>query len=347
MALLTSSFMRLASMSVYVSLVSVHASQSTQAVGIAATGSVAEARDGDYGNGVRREAGRRKLMESTARDNTNHVIYGIITNKQPRYQHKLTTVMDTWAAIPKTQGRLVVMGGRDYPVDQVKGVTAADCDDLPSGNPCKEASLVVEAAKRNASWLFIVGEDNYVDIKLIETALKTERTDIPVGLGYIGCGRGAPDVLERYGKELYTYGGFCGSCGEALNHASLQRMVKEGPHTLVKEYGNGNDCDMATSAAMYKRNIPMRAFPGRLIGTPIFRRKELEREMAGNAMTFHYVTPEAMRWVHAKKTGVAKKELRDIESAAFIGQKRSCLAGMTTNNNAVWKKEIQTCLAEE
>jgi hypothetical protein len=262
-------------------------------------------------------------------------MYGVVTTYKQKYRDKLEAAMDTWAAKPMAQGLFLAVGGKAYPPKwQVPNrVMAADCGDGIRGNSCREATLVVEAAKRNATWLFIVGEDNYVDTELVEAALRREASDVPVGLGCIGCGK----HKERYGELVAKKGGFCGGCGEALSRASIRSLTAGGDAALVQEYGDESQCDMSTSRALRNRGIAMTDFPGNLFGNVVFEIKSLTH-MVGKTATFHYMTPPLMRWIHAKRIGAKDADMQSLEAEAF---EHGCVRGLL---NPIWQRRREKCL---
>jgi len=213
---------------------------------------------------------------------------------------------------------------------------AADCSDGYHGNSCKEATLIAEAAQRNATWLFIVGEDNYVDTKMVEAALQQMPSHVPVGLGCIGCGIRNP----KYGENVRRVGGFCGGCGEAISQAALERLAAGGRSALVLEYGDETQGDMSTSHAMLDRGIHLKSFPGHLTGTPVIKQQLLGKMVDDSIATFHYMTPATMRWLHAKRNRANQQEIQTMAAEAF---EHGCVRGM---NSAWFASEVQECLNE-
>lgn len=244
------------------------------------------------------------------------VMYGVFTCAA--YHEKLEAQLDTWAARPRAQGLFLAVAGRGFPPErQVAGsVVAVDCDDSPRGNSCKEASLILEAARRNASWLVLTGDDNYVDTVQVEASLRSKVATDPIGMGLIGCGQGLP----RYGPLVARNGGLCGGGGEILSGAAVQRLAAAGQDALLSEYGDETQCDMSTSGALLRRGIPLTWFPGRLNGMPIYKKDQIKGEIRAHGVTFHYVAPKLMRWLHAAiARPVDEERLRALEAEAFEG----------------------------
>jgi len=104
---------------------------------------------------------------------TGNVVYAIFTSKIPKYHEALLSQLESWAERPAKEGRYVAVGGNDYPEEwQGKNVMRSECDDRMPGISCKEATLLAEGAARGADWLYIIGEDNYVHTKHVESWLE-------------------------------------------------------------------------------------------------------------------------------------------------------------------------------
>jgi len=123
--------------------------------------------------------------------------------------------------------------------------------------------------------------------------------------------------------------GLCGGCGEVLSQGALQMLATHGGSALIKEYGIETQCDMKTSRALRERSIPLRSFPGELSGYPIFSQREIEQ--ATGVMIFHYIMPGTMRWLHALRTGSAKKQDEELPSLAVAAFKEGCTRGFEGN----------------
>jgi len=264
----------------------------------------------------------------------SQVMYGLRACALPHYRAQLEAVLHTWGSDVRAQGRFLAVAGHGYPAEwQEKdgSVVAVDCPDQLHGNACKEASLIIEAARRNATWLILVGEDNYVDTAMLEATLTDVDPKQTVGLGCIGCGKG----MHQYGDKVQTLGGFCGGCGIALSQATLNRLAEKGREALVTEYGSEPQCDMSTSRAMLDRGLSLQVFPSVLSGYPMFNREEFEN--SGNAVTLHYVGADVMRWLHAK-TEQRVDDLPVLEKAAF--DEFGCVRNMVAH---FWDAQIQAC----
>jgi hypothetical protein len=272
------------------------------------------------------------------------VVYGIFTSERPEYRKKLEAVMETWGQAPLSEGRFVAVGGRTYPTKWQNGssVIAVDCADAQDGLSCKEANLLAEGAKRGADWLFISGEDNYVDTAALEEHLeKTSQRYNPggvVALGQMGCGSGNTNFCE----SVRTKSGLCGGGGYAISRGALAALMANGREALIREYGGRErqlmPNDMSTSCALYDRGAEFPYFGG-LFGGPTFGMKDYE-QMITSTSVFHYVTPEVMHWVHGLKTGLPASQMKALEGYAFD---RGCARGM---DNEFWHSQYTTCLEE-
>eukprot|EP00419_Tripos_fusus_P000635 CAMPEP_0172687738 /NCGR_PEP_ID=MMETSP1074-20121228/21911_1 /TAXON_ID=2916 /ORGANISM="Ceratium fusus, Strain PA161109" /LENGTH=331 /DNA_ID=CAMNT_0013507253 /DNA_START=180 /DNA_END=1175 /DNA_ORIENTATION=- len=273
-------------------------------------------------------------VETEADSQDFRVMYGVHTCAQPKYRQALEAQLQTWAEKPRQQGLFFAAAGEDYPAEwqEADAIVATECRDGLSGNSCKEATLIAEAARRNVSWLVILGEDNYVDTKMMEHALRQVSIDEPVGLGCLGCGL----HTGLFGKQVDETGGMCGGCGEAINRAALQRLAAKGKEELVREVGDESQCDMATSEAMLERSIPLKDFPARLSGNPRFSSAELYK--LNDAATVHYLTPEVMRWLHGMRSGSSTEALARLNDAAF--DDRGCVRYMP---GPWWDSQMAEC----
>jgi len=271
------------------------------------------------------------------------VVYAVFTSGRPAYRSKLEALMETWAAKPIKEGRFIAIAGRTYPKEwQSDHVVAVDCDDGTTSLSCKEAMLLVEGAKRGADWLFISGEDNYVDTdrleQLISTQGKAYSPESKVALGCLGCGYGNRDFCEG----VQTKSGFCGGCGYAISRGTLAQMTANGTEALVNEYGGHGrqkmPNDMSTSCALYERGVDLH-YMTHLMGGPTFGMKDFQRSKDMYAV-FHYVSPEVMRWYHGLKQGLPAQEMAKLQDMAFD---RGCAWGMDTK---LWHDHFEACLEE-
>jgi len=268
------------------------------------------------------------------RDQNSRVMYGLVTNALPKYRAQLEAVLHTWGTEVRAKGLFLAVAGHGYPAEWQEtdgSVITVDCPDQGDGNACKEASLIIEAARRNVTWLIVLGEDNYVDTAMMEASLADVDPQTPVGLGCIGCGKG----LQLYGDKVNELGGFCGGCGEALSQASLNLLAENGWGALVSEYGSERQCDMSTSRAMLDRGLSLKVFPGVLSGYPMFSRREFES--SSNIASFHYVGADVMRWLHAKRRQQVD-DLPALDKNAF--DEFGCVRNMVAH---WWDEQIKAC----
>jgi hypothetical protein len=264
-------------------------------------------------------------------------VFGVITCSLPKFRDKLNAILKTWAKRPRAQGRFIAIGARNHPTEwQDHDIIASDCDDEKPGLSCKEASLIAEASKSDPDWLFIVGDDNYVDTEKVEAALQFLSPRVAIGSGILGFGKGVP----KQGQLVFEKGGLCGGGGEAISRAALQALVHHGREALVREYGRHSQCDMSTSRALLQRNVTLKPFPAKLTLRPQIRKQHLEEHLRAGVVVFHYVTPELMRWLYVKTAGTALHELPALEASAFD---HGCVRYPST---APWAKKVHQCLAQ-
>jgi hypothetical protein len=242
------------------------------------------------------------------------VLYAVMTNNKPQYQEKLKAQLDTWAADPLAQGRFVAVTGVSVdhpPPADVPGLFLSTCDDAYRGVPCKEERLMEIGASKGAEWLVILGEDNYVDTKALEQRLAYAKSSTPTVLGLVGE-RQNTEFCPEASEQLFGGGGY------ALNKAALGVLLSKGQDALREEYGSdtGLQGDLATSCALVRRGVSLTELPG-LVGVRITAKQSLQALMQKKPFTYHYMTPGAMRWVHAQVHQRSAEELLALEQTAF------------------------------
>jgi len=270
------------------------------------------------------------------------VLYGVFTSASSQYRAKLEAQMETWAKPLIADGRFIAIGGRDYRAELlVPGVVeSADCNDKWPGLSCKEAHLIAEGAKRGVDWIFVIGEDNYVDSALLEQKLRSFSPNEFLGLGCIGCGTGH----SEYGSEINAKGSFCGGCGYALSRTTMSKLTEKGVDSLISEYG-GPDYqsmpnDMNTGKAMRVRGAQLKQFPGPLEGNPSFSKKSFQTKLHDNTVVYHYLSPEQMRWLYAVKSNAAQDVVEQLEKKTF--DQVGCALGL---ESTFWASQGVDCRA--
>merc|ERR1712032_1173071 len=161
--------------------------------------------------------------------------------------------------------------------------------------PCKEWNIVAEAAARNASWLVVLGEDNYVDTRRVEKFLAKRSPEDPIAFGCVGCGKG---LFCRDTEAFKEDGGFCGGCGYFLSRAALRLLAGESVFYRSSRWPN----DMTTSCLLHKHGVRLQGIGNHnqkgLYGSN--NSKQILRLLLKRGfMTLHYLKPAEMRWVHA------------------------------------------------
>jgi len=266
---------------------------------------------------------------------TGNVVYAIFTSAIPRYHEALLSQLESWAERPAKQGRYVAVGGDNYPDDwQSKNVLRSECRDDMAGISCKEATLLSEGAARGADWLYIIGEDNYVNTKNVEKWLEDKDPDSAVAYGIVGCGRGlfCQDVAA-----YNAHGGFCGGGGYIISRAALQSLLANGAPALHEIYDATSwPNDMTTSCQLRKHEVLLSVGPY-MSGGPMFNIADFERIARTDFATTHYVRPAVMRWFHAEVEGLPDSVKKPLEELAFD---HGCAIGM---NDTHWNKEWMVC----
>jgi len=268
---------------------------------------------------------------------TGNVVYAIFTSAIPRYHEALLSQLESWAERPAKQGRYVAVGGDNYPDDwQSKNVLRSECRDDMAGISCKEATLLSEGAARGADWLYIIGEDNYVNTKNVEKWLEDKDPDSAVAYGIVGCGRGlfCQDVAA-----YNAHGGFCGGGGYIISRAALQSLLANGAPALHEIYDATSwPNDMTTSCQLRRHGVRLETAED-MLGWPVFGIAEYERIARSGFLSAHYLRPDVMRWFHAEVEGAAESVKKQLEDKAFD---HGCAVGMRTGP---WAREWADCLA--
>jgi len=269
---------------------------------------------------VRREAREPRAMNPK-------VLYAVMTTNSNISQAKVRAQIETWAARPIEQGRyFVTTGYKAGPVQQLAPdvLHEVSCDDQYGGVPCKEAHMLDVAFNRSAEWVVRLDDDHYADTELIEKtlgSLKPEDRQGPVVLALAyGCGTGSPAAKE-YCPELAKVGGICGGGGYALNLAALSRFQSVGWHQMLKEYQALKNKltygDMVTSCVMLRRGMKLGHMNGGSAANGAVTIQNWEDIVKNKVLTYHHVTADLMRWIHAKLEGKPKDGVTAAEAKAF------------------------------
>eukprot|EP00747_Dinoflagellata_sp_TGD_P077899 gnl/TRDRNA2_/TRDRNA2_159808_c0_seq1.p1 gnl/TRDRNA2_/TRDRNA2_159808_c0~~gnl/TRDRNA2_/TRDRNA2_159808_c0_seq1.p1 ORF type:complete len:396 (-),score=46.58 gnl/TRDRNA2_/TRDRNA2_159808_c0_seq1:101-1288(-) len=261
---------------------------------------------------------------------TSKIVYGVMANNLTTGRQQLKAQMETWAANLIKENRFFAIIGMAQAQTHLSStdvlgqdwdgpLIAAPCADdvlIDTGLwACKEAHLLKGGFERGADWFVILGDDNYVDVERLETAiLKEQKTDHPLALGIVGCGMGVYDCVEKEG-------GFCGGAGYMMNSAALRSLFDQGWEQLRKEYTDKFQAqdypgDVASSCALRQRGIELRPLRG--LSSFSFTRMETHQAMIKQgALTYHYLTADAMRWYHANLHHWSQDDIRLLEAKAF------------------------------
>lgn len=226
------------------------------------------------------------------------VVYGIFTSGIAAYHDKLLAQLETWAGPPADEGRFFAVGPKDMPQVWLKKelVMSSPCGDTMQTISCKEASIIAEGASRNASWMAIFGEDNYVDTKQVEAFLADKEPDEPVVYGCLGCGKG---LYCHDNSEFEQHGGLCGGCGYFISRGALKKLSSLGVsmHELYDSSTWPND--VSTSCWIRRLGVPLVGLEKGLWGWGPASLRELRQLAQQGFLVTHYQTAQAMRWMHA------------------------------------------------
>jgi len=270
---------------------------------------------------------------------TGNVVYAIFTSAIPKYHEALLSQLETWAARPAAQGRYVAVGGNNYPEEwQGRNVLKSECEDGMRSISCKEATLLAEGAARGADWMYIIGEDNYVNTRNVEKFLSDKDPNAAVAYGGVGCGKG---VFCRDVEAYEEGGGFCGGQGYIISRAALERLVANGAPALHAIYDESPwPNDMTTSCQLRKHEVSLEN--GRsMYGNPFWKITDFRGMAHSDFLCSHYMSPQMMRWMHAEVEGAPDSVKGPLEEKAFDN---GCAIGM---NKQCWAEEWADCQATE
>jgi hypothetical protein len=206
-------------------------------------------------------------------------IYAFQTCALPQYVNQLQGQLRTWAANISKDNMLIIGG----PYDNGDGRFA--CDEGPSGQNCKEATVLFRAAghakKVNADWLFHVIDDAYVFLPRVKKVMEGFDPSEPVVFAGFGCGRAWKYHEESNGgkkpkpanweepeyhcEAAWRQGGICTGAGYIVSRAALELLPRN--HTLASFVQNylsltvGRSSDISTTCLLYDRGITVRPFP--------------------------------------------------------------------------------------
>jgi len=134
-----------------------------------------------------------RVLSEISQKQTPKVVYAVLANRREDYVNILQTHFDTWAVQALSEGRYFATVGRGRSILSDKYQSAlkeTSCDDSYHGLACKEFENLEEGLKRNADWLVILAEDNYVNTSGLEKALASltkKYKTLPIALGIKGC----------------------------------------------------------------------------------------------------------------------------------------------------------------
>eukprot|EP00929_Paragymnodinium_shiwhaense_P009855 TRINITY_DN114235_c0_g1_i1.p1 TRINITY_DN114235_c0_g1~~TRINITY_DN114235_c0_g1_i1.p1 ORF type:complete len:466 (+),score=99.67 TRINITY_DN114235_c0_g1_i1:46-1443(+) len=307
----------------------------TASVSVAPASTAASSKDGSLDAVTTSE---KSSIESSAPETTTQqkqnapfAVYGIMTSNASTYMNRHRMQLETWAAKPLAEGRVfgVTLYGRigelmpPYPSSGT--LVTAQCGSDKSLH-CKEAELIIHGIQRNAEWLAVLGDDNYVDTELLEPMLRAHHSATPMALVHPGCGKGqhfcrAMDVNEK--------GGICGGAGYYLNRAGQARLAALGFEKLREMYlRRMMPGDMASSCVFLNSGVRLsmapwldQSFPNRISARKEWKQIIFKRSKP--TMLYHYVEASLAKWLHysqMKRKGLpvpAAVDMEQLEAQAF------------------------------
>lgn len=250
-----------------------------------------------------------------------NILYSIQTGEH--LVERLSACLGTWASeLDKDELQVVGRKARDAAEQgRASWHAAANCADNHDAGPCKDAEALAEAFKTGASWVVLVGDDNYVVPRNFAKVLALMDASTPVVLGIKGCGN-------------CSAGGLCGGGGQVFSHGALESFFGAGREAFLEEAaGEALACgmwgDVANCRIAAKRNVVVNNLDG-LHGWHEEGEKLTKSVSSTNPkpLTFHYVKPTEMGMLHhmfqeMNKTVQALQVDRAIGHAAHNASRRT------------------------
>jgi len=242
------------------------------------------------------------------------VLYSIQTAAQNL--EAVQAAFDTWAS-DLAPGQVQVIGMNQPKQWRVKGVhwEKTSCPDTHDGGACKDFTALAHAWEADADWVVLLGADNYAVAKNIEAALASQSPSTPQVLGIRGCGK-------------CSAGGLCGGGGQIFSRAALKQMIGLGRDAYMTEsmheakacgyWGDVSNCRVAAA-----HHVPVKDLPG-LNGWEMDD-SELQQSLTSPypaPLTFHYLTADRIRAVHAMVMAAEGALLESVSGAQAQGMAR-------------------------
>jgi len=261
------------------------------------------------------------------------ILYGVMTTNEESHRAQVLAQVETWGAEPFQQGRYFATASSEFGQanstnDVVRKILhRVSCPDDHSGVVCKEAHTLEVGFRHSPDWLVRVDDDNYVDTGLLESALSSlpgEDLKKPIVMAIsLGCGKGLPIMKSAGCPKVAESGGICGGGGYALNMAALTLIQKLGWAHVLQEYesirrsGIGYG-DMVTTCVLNKiPGMEVRQLYGGAAANRVTTVKAWQYYVGQRPLTYHHMTPELTRWLHAKVQNTAQDKVRALEAKAF------------------------------
>lgn len=228
------------------------------------------------------------------------VVYSIMTNNMDRYKAKLDAQLATWASDLVIEDRVFAVTGK---LEKGAGnvstppLVVSTCSDAYDGITCKEEMILEIAFNKSADWLMVLGDDNYVSTSRLEEVLSDFTVDEPLVLGIVGC-----ELYASACPEFHDKPSLCGGGGYAINKAALAAFMADGTEKMRASYAGwaGQPTDVATACHVYRHGMHLTDLPG-LTGNGVGDTAALQRLVDERPLTYHYLSPEQMRFVHSRE----------------------------------------------
>lgn len=210
-------------------------------------------------------------------DDEPRIIFALHTANHEKYQKKLQSQLDTWAAgLP--EGRVIAIGPRcvrrDCGGNGKRLWQPSHCKDMWLG--CKVMTYLRQARAHSTEWefdwVFGMNEDQYVVRPILMKALAQFDPSQPLVVAHMGCGlhwkhhplakKGQPRP-QGYGPDTKTcegvhqHGGVCGGTGIAWSRGAIDRLFETDVNTTWLA-NNLMQADPTIACLAYSHNLTLK-----------------------------------------------------------------------------------------
>jgi len=171
---------------------------------------------------ARRAAGLTALVPETTAPAVHYASY---VGGTENLREMASAIWATWAS-PISE-RMYLIGDESYHSRPLPGVVPTDCPSDRTSIACKVAPLLLEASRRNASWVVFVQTDQYVWTQRWDALLAAYDASIPTVLTpSLGCGK-ADETYRASCPHVFASGGVCGGRPFAMSRAAVAQLVAD------------------------------------------------------------------------------------------------------------------------